>query len=159
MKRACKIYDEKTIGKFVDNELPNEKNNIISKHIETCPICDNIVSKYIHLSNIFVQNTSKQLDEIDTDLIGQHVLEQIKREEDGFLKKVFDYFSPKLYLKIASVVIIMVVSLIYFQGQPIRQINVIGPSAIVNSVDGNISSVMILETEKSKHTIIWFSEA
>ena len=159
MKKACEIYDEKTIGKFVDNELSSEISKAISEHIETCPICENITAKYNHLSDIFAQNTSKQLDKIDTGLLGQNVLEQIKSKETDFLKKVFDYFSPKIYLKIASIVAIMVVSLIYFQEQPIRPLDVIGPSAIVNSVDGNVSSVMIFETEKSKQTIIWFSEA
>ncbi|MCK5542749.1 MAG: zf-HC2 domain-containing protein [Desulfobacterales bacterium] len=159
MKKACKIYDEKTIGKFVDNELSSEKSKTISEHIETCPICDSITAKYNHLSNIFVQSTSKQLDKIDTDLLGQNVLEQIKREENNFFKKVFDYFSPKLYLKIASIVAIMIISLTYFQERLIRPLDIIGPSAIVNSVDGNVSSVMIFETKKSKHTIIWFSEA
>lgn len=156
MKRACKIYDEKTISKFVDNELSAKTNKAISKHIETCPICKNIAEQYIHLSDAFVQSASKQVDKIDTDLLGQNVIKLIKRKENGFFKKVFDYFSPKLYLKIASVIAIMVVSLIYFQTQPT---DTIIPSAIVNSVDGNVSSVMIFETQKSKHTIIWFSEA
>ena len=32
------------------------------------------------------------------------------------------------------------------------------PSAIVSSFTGQISSVMIIETPKEHHTIIWFSE-
>lgn len=32
------------------------------------------------------------------------------------------------------------------------------PSAIVKSVDTNGSSVMIIETTNTRHTIIWFSE-
>ncbi|MCP3901596.1 MAG: zf-HC2 domain-containing protein [Desulfobacteraceae bacterium] len=159
MKRACKIYDEKTIGEFIDNELSSEKNKAIAEHIETCPICHNIATNYQHLSDVFIKSTSDKLDQIDTKLLGQNVLEQIKRKETGFFKKVFDYFSPKIYLKVASVVVIMIASFIYFQERPLNSIDSIGSSAVVNSVDGDVSSVMIFETEKSKHTIIWFSEA
>ncbi|MCD4744137.1 MAG: zf-HC2 domain-containing protein [Desulfobacteraceae bacterium] len=155
MKKTCTTYDKKIISEFVDNELSSEENKKISEHIKTCPICKNISEEYIQMSNAFVQRTSIEVEKINTGSLGENVLKQIKRKENGFSKKVFDYFSPKLYLKIASLVAIMVVSLIYFQAQPV---NIIGPSAIVNSVDGNASSIMILETEKSKHTIIWFSE-
>jgi len=159
MGKACKIYDEKTISKFIDNELSSKNIKMVSEHIETCPICSSIAAKYNHLSAVFVQSASKQLDIIDTGLLGQNVFEQIKRKDHDFFKKVFDYFPPKFYLKIASVFAIMVVSLIYFQERIIKPTNLIGPSAIVNSIDGNVSSVMIFETEKSKQTIIWFSEA
>ena len=155
MKKTCKEYDEKIISEFVDNELSFEENKKISEHIKTCPLCKNISEEYIQMSNTFVQRTSIEVEKINTDSLGENVLKQIQRKENDYFKKVFDYFSPKLYLKIASLVAIMVVSLIYFQTQPV---NIIGPSAIVNSVDGNASSIMILETEKSKHTIIWFSE-
>ena len=33
------------------------------------------------------------------------------------------------------------------------------PSAIVTSVDGDVASMMILETEQTQHTIIWYQEA
>jgi hypothetical protein len=159
MKSACKTYDEKTISKFIDNELASEKTEAVSKHIETCPVCNSIATKYNHLSDVFVKNTSKQVDTIDKGLIGQNVFKRIKEKENVFFQKVFDYFPPKFYLKIASVVAIVFVSFIYFQERIIKPVDLIGPSAIVNSVDGNVSSVMIFETEKSKQTIIWFSEA
>ena len=159
MKKACKTYDQKTISQFVDNELPSEEHKLIAEHIEICPICKNIAERYLYLSDAFAQNTSRQVDKFDTSMIRQNVIEKIKREENSLFKKVFDYFSPKFYIKVASVVTIMVVSLIYFQTQAIKPTNVTEPSAIVTLVDGNVSSVMILETEKSKHTIIWFSEA
>jgi hypothetical protein len=159
MKSSCKTYDKKTIGQFVDNELPPEENKKISKHINECLICRNLAENYTQLSDFFEQSTSRQINKIDTDLLKQNVLEKIKRKENGFFEKVFDYFSPKFYLKIASVLVIMVASLVYFQAQHINSIDTIGPSAIVNSVDGDVSSIMIFETEKTQQTIIWFSEA
>lgn len=159
MKSPCKKYDKKTISKFVDKELSPEKNDEIKKHIQGCGGCRNIFNHYTQFSELFEQNTVRQVDGIDTKMLRQNVLEQIKRKEVHFFKKVFDYFSPKFYLKIASVLVIMVAGLVYFQAQPINFIDNAGASAIVNSVDGDVSSVMIFETEKSKQTIIWFSEA
>ena len=159
MKSICKTYDEKTIGQFVDNELPPGESIAIAQHITECHTCNKIVEQYVRLSDLFEQSTSRQVEKIDTSLLGQNVLEQIKREENGFFQKVFDYFSPKFYIKVASVLVIIVASLVYFQAQPINYIDTVGSSAIVTSIDGDVSSVMIFETEKSKHTIIWFSEA
>ena len=159
MKNTCKFYNKEIISKFVDNELSPDKHKAISEHIDKCHICSNLAEQYTRMSDLFIQNTSKQVDKIDKNILKQNILEQINREENDFLKKVFDYFSPKFYLKVASVLAILVVSLVYFQADPINKINNIGSSAIVNSVDGDVSSVMIFETEKSKHTIIWFSEA
>ncbi len=157
MEKTCAAYDEKTISEFVDNELSSEMNREIANHIETCPLCKKVAENYLQLSNTFIQDTTRETEKINKNLLRQNVLEKINREEKIFLKKVFAYFSPKFYLKVASVVAILIVSLVYFQSQPI---NPVGPSAIINSVNGeNVSSIMIFETEKTKHTIIWFSEA
>ncbi|MCK5098466.1 MAG: zf-HC2 domain-containing protein, partial [Desulfobacteraceae bacterium] len=93
MGKTCKTYDQKIISQFIDNELPSEKHKLISEHIEICPICKDIAEKYLHMSDAFIQNTSRQVDKFDTTILRQNVIEQIKREENGLFKKVFDYFS------------------------------------------------------------------
>jgi hypothetical protein len=59
-------------------------------------------------------------------------------------------------LQLASIAAILLATVIYYQGDTVVPT---GPSAIVNSVDGDIASVMILETQASKHTIIWYTES
>lgn len=155
MENRCEAYDESVISQYVDNELSVGKSREISQHLKSCPVCSRLADSYQQLSVSFVQNTARQVDAIASDAMASNVLAQIKQNETGFLKKIIDYFSPKLYLKIASIAVIMVIGLVYIQTKPI---NGLGPSAIVNSVDGNVSSVMIIETQNKKHTIIWFSE-
>ncbi|WP_020589481.1 hypothetical protein [Desulfobacter curvatus] len=60
-------------------------------------------------------------------------------------------------LNLAVVVVIMFLATRYM-GQPSSGVSVPGPSAVVNSIDAYGSSVMILETAETHHTIIWFSE-
>ncbi len=161
MKRACKLYDKKIISCFADNELSLEKTVEISKHLETCPVCSDTVAKYRKLSGIFTHNISKQVDKIDKALPGLKVMERIKQREKSYYKKVFDYFFSKFYLKGISAAVILGILFIFFQVLPGHKTPVggIGSSAIVNSIDGDASSIMIFETKKNRHTIIWFSEA
>ena len=67
--------------------------------------------------------------------------------------------TRKFYLQLGSVaaIIILSISTIYLQKKPALSLSD-GPSAIVTSVDGDVSSVMILETQDKKHTIIWYKE-
>ncbi len=161
MTKQCKIYDKDLIGKFIDNELPEDQTNAISDHIKRCPLCQNLISQYNSINNIFEQNIAKQINDTDTSVLKKNILKNIRKNNNSFVKKLFDYLSPKFYLKIASIVTIMVTILIYFQTRPLGEpngIKNIGPSAIVNSIDGKASSIMIFETKKNKQTIIWFSE-
>ena len=65
-------------------------------------------------------------------------------------------FGKNIYLKLVSLAAVVMIGLFPFDEDLLQ--NPSGPSAIVNSVDTEYASVMIIETQKEKHTIIWFSE-
>lgn len=88
---------------------------------------------------------------------------------------VFNFKSPwtpnaprfKISLQLASLAAIILISVTVmktiFSLPPNRTPAMMpsndNPSAIVTSVDGDVASVMILETKERRHTIIWYQEA
>jgi hypothetical protein len=76
-------------------------------------------------------------------------------KHNGPIARFFGSPTDHLYIKLASLTAVAaLLILIVFQPPPPQ----LSPSAIVKSLDTNASSVMIIETLKEKHTIIWFSE-
>ena len=156
MTQQCSKYTEEFISRFVDNELDPVGTMEFSSHLGDCQDCAEVVAKFQKLGTLF--NTH-----INTH-INTHAARQIARvSRVDMATTLLDYAKPTgifgrmtdhLYIKLASLTAVAALLILaVFQGAP-----PVGPSAIVKSLDTNASSVMIIETIKEKHTIIWFSE-
>ncbi|THB74982.1 MAG: zf-HC2 domain-containing protein [Desulfobacteraceae bacterium] len=162
MKKQCQAYAPEVLSRFADNELDDVLYRQIQAHTDGCNQCRQVIDGYRQVSQAASHAIASKVSTFDTGGLGTAVIERVAPQKSGGFKKVFDYFSLKLYLKVASVAAVMVLGLAYFQDTPLnmnmREFSELRePSAIVTSVDAR-SSVMIFETEKSKHTVIWFSE-
>lgn len=148
MTDVCKQYTPEQISRYVDNELPPDLYQAITDHQKCCPACKRLIQSYRDLGNTFSSYTDRQVS-------GLTVPNPTADDPHPKVPLFRRLFGKKIYLKLASIVAIVVVSLAVYQGFPTGPS---GPSAIVQSVDTDVASVMIIETEKQKHTIIWFSE-
>ncbi len=163
MENRCNTYTSEQISKFVDKELSKKENDILESHIQHCSACSHLVEQYNTLSVLFTSHIDQQVKDIDSSKVNQKLNQAIrnsmrdsKRNFFGLFKSnTFELFSQNIYLKLASITAILMISLFSFQN---TWFGTSGPSAIVNSVDTDFASVMIIETQKEKHTIIWFSE-
>ncbi|RLC03009.1 MAG: hypothetical protein DRH34_06420 [Deltaproteobacteria bacterium] len=147
MKKTCSRYRSEDISRFVDNELSQARYHELAKHLRDCPDCRSLVEKYKNLTVMFNDHAGHTGLKIDPAALKQNLV----LTTQSSLKKILG----NIYLKLASIAAILIISLFWFQGGMFRST---GPSAIVTSVDTDFSSVMIIETQKKKHTIIWFSE-
>lgn len=156
MTQKCSKYTEEFISRFVDNELDPARTMEFSSHLGDCRDCAKLVAKFQKLGTIFNTHINTQ--------INTHAARQIALLSPVDMATThFDYAKPTglfgrmtdhLYIKLASLTAVAaLLILVVFDGAP-----PVGPSAIVKSLDTNASSVMIIETIKKKHTIIWFSE-
>ncbi len=68
---------------------------------------------------------------------------------------IFGFSKKYILVKLTSIAMISLISLFILQKALFTPT---GPSAIVKYVDTDYSSVMIIETQKEQHTIIWFNE-
>ncbi len=156
MGKKCKVYTSENISRFVDNELSPDLYHGITKHLSHCLDCSRLAQEYRTLSAVFSDHAHQGVLKIDPAGLKQKLAQAFQTpqtQEKKSIGNVFGFFGKNTYLKLASIAAILMISLLAFQvGQPQ------GPSAIVKSVETDFASVMILETQKEKHTIIWFSE-
>ncbi len=147
MTKKCTQYTSEQISQYVDHELPFDLNREIFQHEKSCPLCQDLIHRYHTMSELFSDHADRQVAAIDTEKLDQNMIVS----QAGS----FGFFGKNIYLKLASIVAIVMISLVAFQ---VPLSGPAGPSAIVKSINTDLSSVMIIETEKEKHTIIWFSE-
>lgn len=153
MGKKCKAYTSEDISRFVDNELPHNLYHTLAQHLNHCPDCSRITEEYKTLSAVFRDHAHQEILKINPGKLKQKLAHTLQNSEKKSLGNIFGFFGRNMYLKLASIAAILMISLYTFQGD-----HPTGPSAIVKSVDTNFASVMIIETQKEKHTIIWFSE-
>ncbi len=163
---TCKKYNTETISCFVDKELNPDEYIAIEKHLKTCVKCSNIASEYMNIEGLYQNIVHEKIATIDTASIKDTIMGEVKKEKKSpfvimpyfylYFYKISDFFKPqRIYLQMASFAAIIIFSMVYLHDQYVLPS---GPSAIVESVSGNLASVMILETQEDQHTIIWYKE-
>ena len=155
MEKTCNAYTPEDISRFVDNELPHNLYHALAQHLNLCSDCSRLAKEYRTLSAVFTDHADQEILKIDPTKLKQKLVLTIQNSEKKSLGNTFGFFGKNIYLKLASIAAILMISLFTFQG---GLFDPIGPSAIVKSIDTDFASVMIIETQKEKHTIIWFSE-
>ncbi len=155
MIKSCSKYSSEDINRFVDNELPRDRYHELSLHLHHCPDCSLLIEQYKSMSIVFNDHADRQDLKIDPAKLKQKLDCTPEKSQKKSLENAFGFFGKNIYLKLASITAILMISLFTFQG---GLFDPAGPSAIVKSVDTEFASVMIIETQKDKHTIIWFSE-
>lgn len=155
MKKPCSKYSSEDISRFVDNELPRDRYHELARHLHHCPDCRLLIEQYKSISIVFNHHADQQKLKIDPAKLKQKCDRALQNSQKKSLKTAFGFFGKNIYLKLASITVILMISLFAFQGS---LFDPAGPSAIVKSIDTEFASVMIIETQKEKHTIIWFSE-
>jgi len=166
MKKTCNKYRSYDISMFVDNELPCDQYHSLAQHIDHCPECSRLAEQYRSISTVFndhADHIGLKIEKIDQGRLNQKLAHTIQNSGKKSLENMFGFFGKNRYLKLASIAVILVISLFAFQGNLFSPSgSIIGsspdPSAIVKYIDTDFTSVMIIETQKEKHTIIWFSE-
>ncbi len=155
MKNSCGKYSSEEISRFVDNELPTQTYDAIQQHLSTCTECSAMVKNFSSLSDIFSHHAAARVAQMEKGTIAKHLHSTLQKKEKSTFGNHFEFLGKHMVLKVASLAIILMISLFAFQNTIFPPT---GPSAIVKSVDTDFASVMIIETQKKKHTIIWFNE-
>ncbi len=155
MKKSCSQYTPEDISMFVDNELSRDKYQGLVQHLEQCSHCNSLAKDYEAISAEFKNHAQSKISQVDSARVKQKLDQAIQNSENKPLKNIFGLFGKNTYLKIASITAILMITLFTFQN---KLFTPTGPSAIVKYVDTDFSSVMIIETQKKQHTIIWYSE-
>ncbi len=157
MENKCDLYTSKDISQFIDGELSSEKYRSLEHHLPTCADCSRLIDGYKTVSIVFSRHADRQSMGNSAALSLKHKLDKsVLNSHEKPFEKISGLFGKNIYLKFACVAAVLMIGLFPFDEDLINDSS--GPSAIVNSIDAEYTSVMIIETQEEKHTIIWFSE-
>ncbi len=160
--KKCNAYPPDNISRFMDNNLSKKETLKLKKHLAACPECRQLLNRYQRLEHGVIHMVHQQVPPMKATTLEHALLKKIRSENQrrrsltSPFKRFMDFIQgKKFYLQMASFAAILLLSTMFLRDQEkvIR-----APSAIVNSIDGNVASVMILETREQRHTIIWYKE-
>ncbi len=155
MGRTCNQYSFEQLNRFADNEMPQDRHDAVAEHCRQCPDCRRTIVQLDTISNTFKSHVEQQADAMDRSAAERHLRDLQNRNRKTEFPHIFGLLGQHLYLKLGLITTLLVVGVFMSNLRPVQPS---GPSAIVKYVDTEMPSVMIIETEKHKHTIIWFSE-
>jgi anti-sigma factor RsiW len=139
----------------MDGELGTDEMAQVQRHLEDCPACQREFRELKAISTRFKSELDSVLSKVYPLNLEQQVWEQIQKKRVPWWTRLGDLLVTKRFLVPATAVAAMFILFFMLIGHPTQ---VSGPSAIVDSFSGEISSAMILETPRSRQTIIWFTE-
>ena len=155
MKKDYITCDPNLLARLFDRELGRDEAARVGRHLKNCPSCQKELRENEVISSLFKASLDDQLSRIDLSDLEPRVLELIQRKMVPWRMRLRDLFVSKRFLVPATA--IATILLFFCLTRPPG--NVSGPSAIVDSFTGETSSVIILETPRTRQTILWFSEA
>ena len=147
--------DPMTLSRFLDQEVGPEEHAQISKHLKHCPSCKKALQEHQSIANLFKTGLERQIAQGRLEALEDQVLARMKGSKISWWAKCVD-FVKSWWFCVPAAAAATALALFVYLTRP--EAPVTGPSAIINSFTGEITSVMIIETPKSRQTILWFQE-
>jgi len=148
------MCDEELLSRFFDQELGQEESVHMREHVDHCASCQRALQENQTLSVQFKTGLDQGLSGVDLGKIEKNVVAVICRQDVRWWMGLRDlFFSRKFFFPATAMAAALLLSVLL---RPPASLS--GPSAIVSSFEGDVASVMILETPESHQTIIWISE-
>jgi hypothetical protein len=149
------MCDQGLLNRFFDKELGPGEYAPMMEHLETCPACERALRENQALSNHLRAGLDEALFRADLTRVEEKVLALIGRKETPWRTRFREILvSKRFFVPATATVAALVLFLALFRHPG----SMPGPSAIVSSVEGDVASVMILETPESHQTIVWITE-
>jgi hypothetical protein len=154
IQTGCRRYDPILIERFCDGEMDAETQAEIQMHVESCFACQKIMREHWMIGAMAKEALSQNLTHSERLRVKRRVMDRI-RSEAGEGQGIRQYAAlKKLLIPAAAVASLFFFSIIFYQPDE----RPAGPSATIESITGNISSVMIMETPEERETVLWYSE-
>ena len=147
------ICETELISRYVDNELDSDELVRLKAHISDCDSCRKRLDDYGRIGSGLNSLIQLYQDTATRDLEDK-VVESVRRKSNvGFRVWKDVILSKKMLVPVGLVASVIMMFMIFFHNP-----SPVGPTAIVSSLSGSGSSVVILETTGTRQTIIWFGD-
>jgi anti-sigma factor RsiW len=154
MQENLPYCDSELISRYYDEELDQVERSQVENHILVCASCKKILEDLKAISSQYGAHLARQSVGVATRETEEHVLGRLRRAEAPWWAKVKDSFLSKKLLVSATATACVALLVIAVLRVPVPD----SPSAIVTSVSGDVSSIIILEAPRTHQTILWFNE-
>jgi anti-sigma factor RsiW len=146
--------NQELLSIFIDGEAGPEDSRQVERHLQSCPACQRYVQQQKELAQLLRQEVSLARQAVDFQRLEEQIFgKTAKRPAPGHPVRQW-LLSWKLMLPVAATAALILLFSTSLFDPPAPP----GPSAIIKSFTGRVSSVMILETPQSHRTVIWYSE-
>ena len=152
-----KLCDPVVLSAFADGELDRQARANVQQHLAQCRQCQTAHDQIAALSTAF-QDTLRRhypgaaLAALDGKLIDHWYRYHHPSWIDRCRRTIF---SKWMLVPVTAFVAAVFVMLPLRTAPPVAQ----SPSAIVQSISGDLASVMIMQTPMMEQTVIWISES
>jgi anti-sigma factor RsiW len=156
MKDTRQTCDPNLLELFFDGELDKETYRALYEHATHCPACRKALEENRSLGRLVRAGVMKEasrarLKQLDAAaFIRSHKTEGKVRWRKGAVV----FLKPRFWIPATAAVVAAFFFLTFFNPVPA----VFEPSALVQSLKGEVASVMILEIPGSGRTVLWFEE-
>jgi len=148
------ICESDLISRYMDEELEGDELERVNAHIAGCDSCRIRLSDYDKIGTGLKSSLYSQPDTM-TGEIADSVIESIRKKKRSGLRSWKDYILTKRTLVPVGLAASVALMILTVFNNPAPS----GPSAIISSLSGAGSSVMIMETSETRQTILWFNES
>ncbi|MFC1886343.1 zf-HC2 domain-containing protein [Thermodesulfobacteriota bacterium] len=143
------------LNRFLDQEVGADEKERVKQHVNTCPICQKVIKDNRSLTHIFKTYLDQTVSDTDTGVAEEKIAALFRQKKTGWWTQFQNAYRVNIRLvPLTAMVAALVICLSLIK----HNINESGPSAIINSFAGNVSSVIFLETKNTHQTIIWFDD-
>lgn len=154
MPENMSLCNWELISRYHDGELGRMERSQVENHLLSCPSCSRFLEDLRGIADQYGGHLANQSAGIDTRQAERHVLDRLRREQSPWWTKAKKAFSLRKPLIPVTATAVMGLLLFMVLRAPVPD----SPSAIVASVSGDVSSIIILEAPETRQTILWFNE-
>ena len=144
------------LSAYADGELSRQEVGRADQHLAQCQRCQAVLEQYAELSTTFKGTMQHRYPVAAMTALDGKIFERWQRHHyvgwwDGFRWRIY---SKWLLVPVTAAVAAVAIWLPLQINAPVTP----RPSAIVQSVSGDLASVMIMQTPATQQTVIWISE-
>ena len=146
--------NDQILSRFADGDLTIAEQHQVEHHLANCIDCREKLSRIGLLSDTCQSLLNESRFQKELAGLEGRIMGRMERPE-GWREAVWNFFrEKKVFIPVSAAGTIMAVFVTFqmFFTSPAT------PSAIITSIAGDVSSVMIMETPESHQTIIWIKE-
>jgi len=146
------ICGTEMISRFMDNELHGDELLTVQSHVASCESCRERLNSYGKIGEGLNSLISEKRWSAGQEMEAR-VIERIRQKEGRLQGLIELIFSKRMFIPAGLAVSLGFLFMVFLNNQAPS-----GPSAIISSLSGTGSSIMIMETSKSRQTILWVKE-